>query len=650
MHKALYRKWRPKTFDDVCGQDHITSVLRYQVESGKLSHAYLFCGSRGTGKTTCAKLLAKAANCLSPVGGSPCGKCEICTGIENGTVTDVIEMDAASNNGVEDVRSIRDDIIYAPSSSKYRVYIIDEVHMLSSSAFNALLKTLEEPPAHAIFVLATTELQKLPATIISRCQRFDFRRIQIPVLSARLRYIAEQEGFRAEEGALTLISRLARGGMRDAISMLELCAGELAGSDRPITEEAVCSAAGAAGRDTFCRCTLAVINRDIEAAFAAVGELYRSSRDIPSFWQELIAFYRDILIVKASPNAMNYLDLTQNEYEETKRIAGQISSEAVVYQLKVMDGALADMQRSGMPPRLCAELALVRMMNPDAADRRSGEEALSARLAELEARVGALSEGGNKVQPGDQGISPAAQPGDHGVSPAVQSGVHSVSPAAQPDVHGVSPAAQPSNQSVSPAAQPVDQSVSPATQHGDHGVSSAAQSVDQDVSPAAQPDDQGISSAAQPVDHGVSPAAQSSASQSYGHVTGAADASEKASASVTGVSSSGTGEQNGGQTARRLTPAGYYSDIIADYDRCDKSRTELLRLAKAYRSDRGELVIITDESFIHMMLNTAEVRDMLLRIAVRYDSGIRTVSVEKQDTVREQDDLINEIADGAQPL
>ena len=589
MHKALYRKWRPKTFDDVYGQDHITSVLRYQIESGKLSHAYLFCGSRGTGKTTCAKLLAKAANCQSPVHGSPCGKCETCVGIEDGTVTDVIEMDAASNNGVDDVRLIRDDVIYAPSSSKYRVYIIDEVHMLSASAFNALLKTLEEPPPHAIFVLATTELQKLPATIVSRCQRFDFRRIQIPVLSARLRYIAEQEGIRAEEGALTLISRLARGGMRDAISMLELCAGELAGSDAPITEEAVCNAAGAAGRDTLCRCALAVINKDTEAAFAAIGELYRSSRDIVSFWQEFIAFYRDMLIVKASPNAMNYLDLTQNEYEETGRIAKLLSTDTVVYQLRVMDSALADMQRSGMPPRLCAELALVKMMNPDAADQRTETEALYARIAELEARVSALAESG-ALQ-----INAAQTVSDRTVSQSDRS-----------DKYGVSPADQTDGQSIPSAGQSGDQSLP------------SAEQAAKDIS-----GDSGDTGAAQ-------------------NKTAASDRTANAGLK--------TNDAPDGRTVRRLTPAGYYSDIIADYDRCDKSKTELLRLAKAYRSDSGELVLITDESFIHLMLNTSEVRDMLLKTAVKYDSGITSVSIEKQDAENKTDDLINEIADEAQPL
>ena len=214
MHQALYRKWRPKTFDDVCGQEQVTSVLKYETEHRAFSHAYLFCGSRGTGKTTCAKILAKAVNCEHPVNGSPCGTCAACRAIEDGSATDVLEMDAASNNGVDNIRDIRDEVVYAPSSLRYRVYIIDEVHMLSVSAFNALLKTLEEPPEHVVFILATTELQKLPATIISRCQRFDFRRISLDALTGRLTYIAEQEKIGLEPEAARMLAKLAQGGMR----------------------------------------------------------------------------------------------------------------------------------------------------------------------------------------------------------------------------------------------------------------------------------------------------------------------------------------------------------------------------------------------------------------------------------------------------
>ena len=224
MHQALYRKWRPQTFEDVCGQEHITSILQYEAQNNALSHAYLFCGSRGTGKTTCAKILAKAVNCHNPQNGSPCGKCEACISIDNGATTDVLEMDAASNNGVDNIRDIRDEVVYSPSSMRYRVYIIDEVHMLSASAFNALLKTLEEPPEHVIFILATTELQKLPATIISRCQRFDFRRISTDVLVNRLTYIAKEENISLDAESARLLAKLAQSSKRLIASRMPPCA------------------------------------------------------------------------------------------------------------------------------------------------------------------------------------------------------------------------------------------------------------------------------------------------------------------------------------------------------------------------------------------------------------------------------------------
>ena len=244
MYQVLYRKYRPKVFSDVVGQSHITSTLKNEVETGKLSHAYLFTGSRGTGKTTCAKILAKAVNCLNPINGNPCCECEICKGIESGAILDVVEIDAASNNGVDNIRDIRDESAFAPASCKYRVYIIDEVHMLSIGAFNALLKTLEEPPAHVKFILATTEVHKIPATILSRCQRFDFKRVDSESMVSRMRFIANEEGFTLDEEAALLIAKIADGGMRDALSVLDQCVSR----EKHITTETVCSVAGLTGR------------------------------------------------------------------------------------------------------------------------------------------------------------------------------------------------------------------------------------------------------------------------------------------------------------------------------------------------------------------------------------------------------------------
>ena len=380
MHQALYRKWRPSNFDEVCGQEHVSSVLKYQNASGKLSHAYLFCGSRGTGKTSCAKILAKAVNCLSPVDGNPCGKCEACLAIDAGTATDVLEMDAASNNGVENIRDIRDEVIYTPAALKYRVYIVDEVHMLSPAAFNALLKTLEEPPAHVIFILATTELQKLPATIISRCQRFDFRRIATPAISGRLLQIAAAEGIALDEDAATLIAKLSQGGMRDAISLLELCSGK---SER-ITAETVTDAVGGTGRDAVVRCVTAVAKKDHDAIFDVIDGISSSSKDLSVFWQDVINFYRDMLIYKSTDSADKYLDLTETETEQLAATAALFSLESIIYHCKLLDEAFFAMQRQSSLKRSLCELTLIRMCDEKL---DTSYEALLSRISALEDKL-----------------------------------------------------------------------------------------------------------------------------------------------------------------------------------------------------------------------------------------------------------------------
>ncbi|MBE6633930.1 MAG: DNA polymerase III subunit gamma/tau [Ruminococcaceae bacterium] len=380
MHQAFYRKWRPQTFDDVYGQEHITSVLRYETENGAFSHAYLFCGSRGTGKTTCAKILAKAVNCEGPINGSPCCRCASCLAIDSGAATDVLEMDAASNNGVDNIRDIRDEVVYAPSSLKKRVYIIDEVHMLSVSAFNALLKTLEEPPEHVVFVLATTELQKLPATIISRCQRFDFRRISTEMLMKRLAYIAEREELELDSEASRMIAKLAQGGMRDAISLLELCSG----SSKKITLETVIESVGATGRDSMVATVNAIAAQDYDLLFGQIEEVVRSSKDLAVFWQNLISFYRDMLVVKNTTNAAAYLDLTDHETEQIKLAASKFRKETLLYHCKLLEQALYSMQKANAVKRVVAELTLVRMCD-ESLDQSN--EALLSRIAKLEDAV-----------------------------------------------------------------------------------------------------------------------------------------------------------------------------------------------------------------------------------------------------------------------
>ncbi len=380
MHQALYRKWRPQTFSDVCGQDHITAILRYGVENGKTSHAYLFTGSRGTGKTTCAKILAKAVNCKSPERGNPCGKCEACLAAAKSSCIDIIEMDAASNNGVDDIRQIRDEVEYLPAELTKKVYIIDEVHMLSQSAFNALLKTLEEPPSHVMFILATTELQKIPATILSRCQRFDFRRIATEVIADRLEYIAKEEGITLEHEAAFMLAHLAQGGMRDAISLLELCSGE----NRPVTTAVVEEIAGTGGRDVIIKLLSAVCDKDYDTIFGEVGKMFMSSKDLAVFWQDLIAFYRDMLVVKTTKNSREYLDLSERQYAELMEIAGRFALETLIYHNKLLDEALASMRMSASSKRLIAEMTLVRMCD----ERFSAtNEAIASRITALEDKL-----------------------------------------------------------------------------------------------------------------------------------------------------------------------------------------------------------------------------------------------------------------------
>lgn len=376
MYQVLYRKWRPKTFSEVSGQDHITSVLRYEIEHNKASHAYLFHGSRGTGKTTCAKILALAVNCENPQKGEPCGTCPSCTGINNGSITDVLEIDAASNNGVDDIRAIRDEVVYSPAMVEYRVYIIDEVHMLTPQAFNALLKTLEEPPPRVMFILATTELHKLPATIISRCRRFDFRRVPQKDIVERLLFIAEQEHISIEPDAALLIARAAQGGMRDAISLFELCASD----DNGVSVDQVKSFAGIAGRETSAYIASSVLSGELDKIFAAIADIYNSSKDITVFWHELVAFYRDMLVVKTIKDVAGYLDLTSEEYEMTRNVASGYTREILLWHCSLLDDAYISMQRNMVSKRLCAEFTLIRMtQKPD--DSPMG---IAARVAAIE--------------------------------------------------------------------------------------------------------------------------------------------------------------------------------------------------------------------------------------------------------------------------
>ncbi len=407
MHQALYRKYRPKTFEDVCGEDHVASVLRYQAQNGKVSHAYLFCGPRGTGKTTCAKILAKAVNCEHLENGSPCGQCYVCQSIDNGSATDVLEMDAASNNGVEYIRDIRDEVNYTPAALAKKVYIIDEVHMLSTSAFNALLKTLEEPPAHVVFILATTELHKLPATIISRCQRFDFRRIAVDTIAARLLHIAEAEQIQLDETAAKMLAKQSQGGMRDAISLFELCAG----GGQSVTPERVTDVLGLTGIETVYKTAVAVARGDAAGIFKIVETVATSAKDMAVYWQELTAFWRDMLVTKhLKDQAAAYLDMTEPEMRVLSDAARRFDTAALTAHFVLLDEAMKEMNRLPQTKRLTAEMTLIRMSDPRLSDTQAG---YMARLNALEDKVTMLSQGITPIEqappiPASQSISQAA--------------------------------------------------------------------------------------------------------------------------------------------------------------------------------------------------------------------------------------------------
>ncbi len=390
MHQALYRKYRPIVFDDVSGQDHITSILRYEALNNAVSHAYLFSGSRGTGKTTCAKILAKVVNCLNPIDGNPCNECENCRSIDNGTATDVIEMDAATNTGVDYIRELRDSVVYTPAMLKKRVYIIDEAHMLSDSAFNALLKTIEEPPEHVLYIFATTEPHKIPATIISRCQRFDFRRISNSELCSRLMYIAKAEGIGISEDGASLIAKTAQGGMRDAISLMELCAG----SHKLIDAQLVNNILGTNPYEKMCEVAKNIAEKKYDKLFDMINEIVVSSKDILVFFSDLTAFYRDMM-VQQSCGARKYLDLATQEYALLEDVASSFSMSTLLYHSRLLDDAYNNMLRNPTNKRLCAEMTLMKMCD----SRLSGSnDAIISRLSALEDKVTLMSKGTAPIQ------------------------------------------------------------------------------------------------------------------------------------------------------------------------------------------------------------------------------------------------------------
>ena len=378
MYQALYRKYRPKTFDDVVGQEHITETLKKQVETGRLSHAYLFIGTRGTGKTTCAKILAKAVNCEHPVNGNPCNQCAACRGIDDGSILDVVELDAASNNGVDNVRALRDEAVFSPANVRKRVYIIDEVHMLSTPAFNALLKILEEPPAHLMFILATTELHKVPATILSRCQRHSFKRIPVDTIAARLNYVAQQEHLNLQPDAATLLARMADGGMRDALTLLDQCSG----SD-VITTETVISAMGLAGNLRTAQLLQSIADGDTAKTLEQFRSLWQDGKDPAALLDELSMLQRDLLMQAVAPRGGRELLSGGYDSETLQTLSGAFTPAQLLANLQSIQDALTAM--AAQPnPRIAAELCLIRLCRPELCD---DVPTLCARVDKLEQAV-----------------------------------------------------------------------------------------------------------------------------------------------------------------------------------------------------------------------------------------------------------------------
>ena len=419
MYQALYRKYRPKTFDEVVGQKSVTDTLKAQLLTGHLSHAYLFTGTRGTGKTSCAKILAKAVNCLDPIDGSPCNRCAICKAIEAGACTDVQEIDAASNNGVDHVRALRDDAVYTPAEAKKRVYIIDEVHMLSMQAFNALLKTIEEPPEHLLFILATTELHKVPATILSRCQRFSFRRLLPEDIAGRIRYVAYQEQISIDDGAVQLLSHLADGALRDGMSLLDQCASAGGGT---ITAETVERCLGLAGTRKAAQLLEAVSRRDARAALEEFAALYAGGKDLAALLDEMACLARDILIVKTAPGGGLGMLSGVSETSQVLQLQNAFAEAELLRIIALLQQTAANFSKS-QNPRVDCELCLLQLCLPQL---QLDAQSLNARLSRVEEQLAS----GVPVQ-----ARPAAAP-EAADAPPTEGPVHETAPAASSSAAG----------------------------------------------------------------------------------------------------------------------------------------------------------------------------------------------------------------------
>lgn len=410
MYRALYRKWRPMKFDDVVSQPHITTTLKRQISEGKTAHAYLFTGSRGTGKTTCARIFAKAVNCRNPHDGRPCLECDICKAADNGTLNDIIEIDAASNTGVDDIRELRESTVYTPELARYKVYIIDEVHMLSNQAWGALLKIMEEPPEHVKFILATTEIHKVPLTIISRCQRFDFRRILPEDIKARLLYIAEQEKITLDDDAATAIARISDGAMRDALSILDQC---MAVSD-DITVQTVSAVSGTADRYALYEILDGIAEGQSAKVLSDIDKLYAASKDMSRLCDELIFQLRNIMLLETSPDNEKLLGCLPDELKKLQEISGKLTLDKTLSLLDILQ-TTGDSMSTASSKRTALEMAVIRMCN--VASKREVSVSDSA-VSELNKRISALEDEIEELK--RTGVKSVSAPTSKSERPAVQ--------------------------------------------------------------------------------------------------------------------------------------------------------------------------------------------------------------------------------------
>ena len=446
MYQALYRKYRPKNFDDVVGQEHITVTLKQEISSGRVGHAYLFTGSRGTGKTTCSKIIAKAVNCPNQQDGNPCGVCDICKGIDDGSILDVTEIDAASNNGVDNIRQLREEANFTPAVTKYRVYIIDETHMLSVGAFNALLKIMEEPPEHVIFILATTEVHKIPATILSRCQRFDFRRIDPNVIAERVKYVCQQENILIDEDAASLIARLAEGGMRDALSLLDVCRSNARNPEdqqEHITAEHVRSSAGLAMSDCLFSMADAVLKQDVPAILKEIDTMFLNSIDFEKMCVQLISHYRGLMMAKALKSPADFVPGLSQDIQALTEQASRYSMGQILYSLTVLQDTLSRMSKTSQT-RTELEMAVIKLSNPSL-DR--SVDAILARLSKLENQLksGMVSIASSAAQTAQMPVEKSsADTVNQTAQPVAAPGVTSTAPSAD-----IQPLPSPSKKEVS---------------------------------------------------------------------------------------------------------------------------------------------------------------------------------------------------------